>query len=139
MATPQNPRPKNLTETPPLPRADLAVAAGAVILAAVALIASSLQSGFAPLITLTLTPPGIAPADGGMIIVVPPTPGLLPGIQMGAAIAVLMFFVAAMRLLLLVPAVRHRHATVTPRMPHPIATPGAGSSTRSWRVSARFW
>lgn len=95
------------TNTPPLPRADIAVAAAAVILAAVALVASSLQQGFAPLITLTLTPPAIAPADGGMIIVVTPT----PGIRMGAAIATLLLFVAAMRLLLLVPAVRRRHAT----------------------------
>ena len=111
MNNPTRPRPEPPIDTPPVPRADLAVAAVAVILAVVALVASNLQSGFAPLITLTLTPPGVAPADGGMIIVVTPTPVVLPGVQMGAAIAVLLLFVAAMRLLLLVPALRRRHAT----------------------------
>jgi len=109
----QSPTDTPPTDPPPVPRADLAVAAAAVILAAVALVASSLQPGFAPLITLTLTPPGIAPTenDSGMLIVVTPTPVVLPGIRMGAAIATLLLFVAAMRLLLLVPAVRRRHAT----------------------------
>jgi len=62
MNNPTRPRNDAPTGTPPVPRADLAVAAVAVILAVVALVASNLQSGFAPLITLTLTPPGIAPA-----------------------------------------------------------------------------
>lgn len=111
MNNPTRPHADAPTGTPPVPRADLTVAAAAVILAVVALVASSLQSGFAPLITLSLTPPGVAPADGGMIIVVTPTPDVWPGIQMGAAIATLLFFVAGMRLLLLIPAVRRRHAT----------------------------
>lgn len=113
MAAPHSPSAESPIQNPPVPRAELAIAAAAVILAAVALVASSLQSGFAPLITLTLTPPGIAPAGGSMIIAVTPTPVVLPGIHMGAAIATLLLFVAAMRLLLLVPAVRRRHATAS--------------------------
>jgi hypothetical protein len=61
MNNPTRPR----ADAPPVPRADLAVAAVAVILAVVALVASSLQSGFAPLITLTLTPPGVARPTAG--------------------------------------------------------------------------
>ena len=99
------------TDTPPVPRTDLAVAAAAVILAVLTLVASSTQSGFAPLLTLTLTPPGIAPVDGGMLIMVTPTPRVWPGVHLAAAIATLLLFVAAMRLLLLFPAVRRRHAT----------------------------
>lgn len=111
MNNPTRPRAEPPIDTPPVPRADLAVAAGAVILAAIALIASSLHPVFAPLITLTLTPPAIAPADGGMLILATPAPRLLPGIHLAAAIATLMLFVAAMRLLLLIPAVRRPHAT----------------------------
>lgn len=111
MNNPTRPSAEAPTGTQPVPRADLAVAAAAVILAVLALVASSLQAGFAPLITLTLTPPGIAPADGGMLIMVTPTPRVWPGIHPAPAIATLLLFVAAMRLLLLIPAVRRRHAT----------------------------